>query len=91
MRIALGASRANVLWLVLKQGLEMSMIGAVIGLLGAWAAQKLTSGLLFEISPVDPLTFGGAAIFLLAVAAIAWAVPGARVLQIDPAQTLRED
>lgn len=91
VRIALGASRANVLWLVLKQGLEMSMIGAVIGLLGAWAAQKLTSGLLFEISPVDPLTFGGAAIFLLAVAAIAWAVPGARVLQIDPAQTLRED
>ncbi|MGA7060052.1 MAG: ABC transporter permease [Candidatus Acidiferrales bacterium] len=91
VRIALGASRANVLWLVLKQGLEMSMIGAVIGLLGAWAAQKLTSGLLFEISPVDPLTFGGAAIFLLAVAAIACAVPGARVLQIDPAQTLRED
>jgi predicted permease len=91
VRIALGASRANVLWLVLKQGLEMATIGAVIGLLGAWAAQKLTSGLLFEISPVDPFTFAGAAGFLLAVAAIACAIPGARVLQIDPAQTLRED
>jgi putative ABC transport system permease protein len=91
VRIALGASRANVLGLVLKQGLEMAMIGAVIGLLGAWAAQKLTSGLLFQISPVDPLTFAGAAIFLLAVAAIACAIPGARVLQIDPAQALRED
>ncbi|HEY3936217.1 MAG TPA: FtsX-like permease family protein, partial [Bryobacteraceae bacterium] len=91
VRIALGASRSNVLWLVLRQGLEMATVGAVIGLLGAWAAQKLTSGLLFEISPVDPLTFSGAAIFLLAVAAIACAIPGARVLQIDPAQTLRED
>ncbi|MGA8677591.1 MAG: ABC transporter permease [Candidatus Acidiferrales bacterium] len=91
VRIALGASRANVLWLVLKQGLEMAGLGAVIGLLGAWAAQKLTSGLLFEISPVDPLTFGGAAVFLLAVAASACAIPGARALQIDPAQTLRED
>jgi predicted permease len=91
VRIALGASRANVLWLVLKQGLEMATIGAVIGLLGAWAAQKLTSELLFEISPLDPLTFAGAAIFLLGVAAIACAIPGARVLQIDPAHTLRED
>jgi ABC-type antimicrobial peptide transport system permease subunit len=47
--------------------------------------------LLFGISPVDPLTFAGAPIFLLAVAAIACAIPGARVLQIDPAQALRQD
>jgi ABC-type antimicrobial peptide transport system permease subunit len=91
VRIALGASRATVLWLVLKQGLEMATIGAAIGLFGAWAAQKLTSGLLFGISPVDPVTFAGAAIFLLAVAAVASAIPGARVMSIDPARALRQD
>jgi putative ABC transport system permease protein len=91
VRIALGASRAHVLWLVLKQGLEMATFGAVIGLLGAWATQKLTSGLLFGVSPVDPVTFVGAAFFLLAVAAIASAIPGVRALGIDPARTLRQD
>jgi predicted permease len=91
VRIALGANRVTVLWLVLKQGLEMATIGAAIGLLGAWATQKLTSGLLFGISPVDPVTFAGAAVFLLTVAAIASVIPGARVMTIDPAQTLRQD
>jgi len=91
VRIALGASRVTVLWLVLKQGLAMATIGAAIGLFGAWATQKLTSGLLFGISPVDPVTFAGAAVFLLTVAAMASAIPGARVMTIDPAQTLRQD
>jgi predicted permease len=91
VRIALGASRAHVLWRVLKQGLEMATFGAVIGLLGAWATQKLTRGLLFGVSPVDHVTFAGAAFFLLAVAAIASAIPGARALGIDPARTLRQD
>jgi putative ABC transport system permease protein len=91
VRIALGASRAHVLWLVLKQGLEMAAIGAAIGLAGAWGAQRLMGRLLFGVSPVDPLTFSGAAAFLLAVAAIASAIPGVRVLQIDPAQMLRQD
>ena len=91
VRIALGASHANVLWLVLNQSLKMAAIGATIGLLGAWAAQRLTAGLLFGISPVDPATFVGGAALLLAVAAIASAIPGARVLRIDPAQTLRRD
>jgi len=91
VRVALGASRGNVLWLVLKQGLEMATLGAAIGLCGAWAAQKLTSGLLFGVSPVDPVTFAGVAVFLLAVAGIASAIPGARGLRIDPARTLRQD
>jgi ABC-type antimicrobial peptide transport system permease subunit len=91
VRLALGASRFNVLWLVLKQGLEMATIGVGIGLFGAWAMQKLTSGILFGISPVDPATFAGGAVFLLAVAAIACAIPGARVMRIDPAAALRQD
>jgi putative ABC transport system permease protein len=91
VRMALGASHGNVLWLVLQQGLKMALIGAVIGLCGAWAAHKFTAGLLYGISPLDPLTFAGAPIFLLAVAAIACAIPGARVLRIDPTQALRQD
>jgi putative ABC transport system permease protein len=91
IRLALGASRANVLWLVLKHSLGIASIGAVIGLFGAWASQRLTSGLLFGVSPVDPVTFTGAAFFLLAIAAIASAIPAARVLLIDPAGALRQD
>jgi putative ABC transport system permease protein len=91
VRMALGASRANVLWLVLKHSLGMASIGAAIGLFGAWASQRLTSGLLFGVSPVDPVTFTGAAFFLLAIAVIASAIPAARVLLINPAQALRQD
>jgi putative ABC transport system permease protein len=91
VRIALGARRVNVLWLVLKQGLQMATIGAAIGLLGAWATQRLTTGLLFNISPVDPATFAGAAVFLIAVAVLASAIPGVRVMSIDPVRALRED
>jgi predicted permease len=91
VRMALGASSANVFWLVLKHSLGMASIGAAIGLIGACATQKLTSGLLFGISPVDPVTFTGAAFFLLSIAAIASAIPAARVLHIDPAQALRQD
>jgi ABC-type antimicrobial peptide transport system permease subunit len=91
VRMAIGASRAAVLWLVLKKSLTMAAIGAALGLLGAGSAQRLTSGLLFGISPLDPITFAGAATFLLTVAGIASAIPGARVMRIDPALTLRQD
>src|ERR1700691_1583827 len=91
VRMALGASRFNVLWLVLKQAMGMAAFGAVIGLFGAWASQRLTRGLLFGVSPVDPGTFTGAAFFLLAIAAIASATPAARVLLIHPAGALRQD
>jgi predicted lysophospholipase L1 biosynthesis ABC-type transport system permease subunit len=91
VRMALGATRAAALWLVLKQGLAMAATGAAIGLLGAWATQKFIGGILFGISPLDPLTFAGGAILLLAIAAIATAIPGAGVMRLDPAQALRQD
>jgi len=91
VRMALGATRAAALWLVLKQGLAMAATGAAIGLLGAWATQKFIRGILFGISPLDPLTFAGGAMLLLAVAAIATAIPGAGVMRLDPAQALRQD
>ncbi len=91
IRVAVGASATNVLWLVLKEGLRMAAIGASMGLIGVWAAQKLISGLLFEISPVDPLTFAGAAVFLLAVVMIACWVPAWGAARVDPCIALRAE
>jgi putative ABC transport system permease protein len=91
VRIAIGSTPTGALWLVLKQGLGMAATGAAIGLLGALAAQKLMSGLLFGISPLDPATFAGGAAFLVAVATIASAIPCAGVMRIDPARTLRQE
>jgi len=91
VRMALGATRAAALWLVLKQGVAMAGTGAAIGLLGAWATEKFIRGILFGISPLDPLTFVGGAAFLLAVAAIATAIPGSGVMRLDPAQALRQE
>jgi predicted permease len=91
VRVALGASRANVLSLVMQRGLKMASVGAAIGLFGAWATRQFTSELLFGVSPVDPLTFIGAAVFLLLVAAMASAIPGMRVMRINPARALRQE
>jgi ABC-type lipoprotein release transport system permease subunit len=52
---------------------------------------EIDYGLLFNISPVDPITFAGAALFLLTVAAVATVIPGARVFRLNPAQTLRQE
>jgi predicted permease len=90
LRIAVGASRGAVLRLVLRQSLGMATIGTALGLAGAAAAQRLTSGLLFGISPVDPLTFATAALVLVAVAAVASAVPGVRAMRIDPVHALNQ-
>jgi ABC-type antimicrobial peptide transport system permease subunit len=89
--MALGASRAGLLWLVVKQGVGMAAIGAATGLCGAWSTQKFMSGLLFGISPVDSRTFVAGTLFLLAVATIASAIPAARVMHIEPAGALRQD
>ena len=91
IRVAIGASGANVLWLVLRQGLQMAMAGAAAGLIGAWAARKMISGLLFGISPFDPLTFAGATIFLLILVAVACSAPAWRASRVDPCVALRSE
>jgi putative ABC transport system permease protein len=91
VRLAIGASRGDVLRLVLGETLGPAAMGALAGLVGAALVQRLTRDLLFETSPVDPLTFLGALAFLLGLAALASVVPAARVLRIDPARTLGQD
>jgi len=91
VRVALGAQPGDVLWLVLRQGLQMAAAGTALGLLGAWAMRPLMGRFVFGISPVDPVTFAAAAAFLLGVAAVAGAIPGCRVMRMDPSQALRQD
>jgi predicted permease len=91
VRVAVGARVVDILWLVLKEGLRMASIGASMGLVAAWAAQKLLNGLLFGISAHDPVTFAGAALFLLAVVTIACWVPAWRASRVDPCISLRAE
>jgi predicted permease len=89
LRMALGAQRANVLWMVVKQGLAMAVIGAVAGLFGAWVLRRVIAQLVFGISPVDPATFLAAALLLIAFAAIASYIPARRGARVDPMVALR--
>jgi putative ABC transport system permease protein len=91
VRLAVGASAGNVLWLVLKEGLQMAAIGASMGLIGVWASQKLIARLLFGISPVDPVTFAGSAVFLIAVVMVACWAPAWRAARVDPCTALRAE
>jgi len=91
VRLAVGVSAGNVLWLVLKEGLQMAAIGASMGLIGVWASQKLIARLLFGISPVDPVTFAGSAVFLIAVVMVACWAPAWRAARVDPCTALRAE
>jgi putative ABC transport system permease protein len=89
LRIALGAQRGDVLWLIVKQGLWMAVIGAAIGLLCAWILRQTVAQLVFGISPADPMTLGTAALLLIAFAVGASLVPARRAAKVDPMIALR--
>jgi hypothetical protein len=89
VRIALGAGRRDVVRMVLGGGLSLVAIGSAIGLAAAAAASRLLTTLLFSVPPLDPITFGGAALLFAVVALIACAVPVRRAVKIDPTEALR--
>jgi predicted permease len=91
IRMALGADRANVLWLIVRQGLVLAVAGVLIGLAGTAMASRGLSGLLYRISPLDVLTLSAASLFLLLVALAASAIPARRATRIDPMQVLRTE
>ena len=91
IRMALGAKRADVLRLVVRQGMTMTLIGLAIGLVGAFAFSRLMSGLLFGVSSTDPLTFVGVSIVLLFVALLACLIPARRATRVDPIIALRTE
>jgi ABC-type antimicrobial peptide transport system permease subunit len=88
-RIALGATRANVLSLVLRQGLVTAIIGVAIGIAGAIGLTRTLQSFLFGLSPTDPLTFAAVALLLIFVALLACYIPARRASKVDPMTALR--
>ncbi|MCW5969944.1 MAG: ABC transporter permease [Blastocatellales bacterium] len=91
IRMALGARAAGVLWLVLRETLLLALIGTVIGLPLALATTRMTEGLLFGLTPTDPLTIVIATLVMIAVAGLAGYFPARRAAQVDPMAALRSE
>jgi putative ABC transport system permease protein len=91
IRLALGAQRRDVLWLVMKEGAKFSLAGISFGLAGAFALTRLLSSELYGISSADPLTFFGVAILMAGVTLLACYVPTRRAMRVDPLTALRYD
>ncbi|MBL0158382.1 MAG: ABC transporter permease [Bryobacterales bacterium] len=91
IRMALGANRADVLRLLMGQGLKPVLAGLAVGLCLALAGAQLLRVMLYGLSPADPLSVGGVALLLSAVAAAASYLPARRATRIAPSQTLRHE
>jgi putative ABC transport system permease protein len=89
IRLALGAQRSHIMWLVLSAAMKLVLAGALIGIAGAAAISRLFLVVLFEVSPLDPVTFAGIPFFLLTVALVATYIPARRATRVDPLTTLR--
>jgi putative ABC transport system permease protein len=91
IRVALGASRKNVLGLVVSHAAKLAGIGILIGVLGAFAATRVVATLLYNVSATDPVSFVATAMFLALVALAASYVPARRAIAVDPLIALRDE
>jgi putative ABC transport system permease protein len=89
LRLAVGAQPRQVLMLILKQGLVLTIVGVVLGLAAAFALTRLLSGLLFGVAAVDPTTFTTISLLLVFVSLLACYLPARRAMRIDPLRALR--
>ncbi len=89
LRLAVGAQPRQVLLLVLKQGLGLTVVGVVLGLAAAFALTRLLSGLLFGVAAVDVTTFASISLLLVIVSLLACYLPARRAMRIDPLSALR--
>jgi predicted permease len=89
IRIALGARRADVIRMVLREGLILTAIGSALGVMLAAAMSRVLSGFLFGIPPIDPITFAATAVLFAAIGLAACYVPVLRATRVDPIQALR--
>ena len=91
LRMALGARRSTVLWVVLRRALTLMAIGGAIGTVGALALTRVMAGLLYEVRPTDAATFAGPGMLLALLAVLAGLVPAWRATRVDPLQALRTE
>jgi len=91
IRLALGASRWGILSLVFKQSILLSGLGSIVGLGAAVAAARLLRGFLFEVNPLDPVTFCAVPVLMLVLALVAAWIPARRAASIDPMRALRSE
>jgi macrolide transport system ATP-binding/permease protein len=89
IRMALGASEGDVRGMVVRQGLLLAAGGVVLGLLAAFGLARFVTSLLFGVAGADPLTFGGVAALLIAVALLATYLPARKASRVDPVDALR--
>ena len=89
VRVALGAQRRDILNLVIRHGLVLTVIGLIIGLGMAFGAARLLSSLLYGIAPTDPTTFIGVAVLVCLVTVVACYLPARRAMRVDPVVALR--
>jgi len=91
LRMALGAKRSNVAWMVLRRTLVLAVIGVAIGMAGAAATTRVLTKFLFNVTPTDPWTFGLVALLLISAALAAGVLPARRASRLDPLIVLRSD
>jgi predicted permease len=91
VRMALGAQRADVLRMIVRRGLSLTLAGIAFGLAAAALLMRLMTGMLYGVAPFDPLTFGAMAGILLLVSLAASGVPAWRAARLDPMRTLHDN
>ena len=91
LRLALGASRATVLWSVVREAMIVAALGIALALPVAAALGRFVGALLFEVTPLDPASLIGSASLLLTIAAVAGLLPACKASRIDPVHALRMD
>jgi putative ABC transport system permease protein len=91
LRMALGAGRRDVLWMVIRRTLILGIAGIALGILGGLTATRLLTTLLFEVTPTDPATFVGVALTILIAALLAGFIPARRAAHVDPLVALRHE
>ncbi len=91
IRMALGAQRSDVLWLVMKEGAKFAFAGISLGLVGAFLATRLLASQLYGVGPMDPVTFTAVAALMAIVTLAACYIPARRATLVDPLVALRSE
>jgi len=91
VRVALGAARADVLRLIVGQGVKLAAVGIVLGIAGAFGVTPAARSVLYNVTPTDPLSFSAVAAFLLLVALTASYIPARRAMAVDPLIAMRNE